>query len=212
MLRASLRMSRSGTCSRASPIRYSFVANDPGAFMFHCGTKPVLAHIANGMYGAIIVEPQHAASERRQELRPRPHPSGTSTLRAASRSRPDSRHGEGAEARARLGDMERLRRPIPVTHPLTARSGSDGALLGSSTQGRASTRTSTSWGLILNRAWINADMTQFQRNIQTALVPAGGGAGVRREDPQRPACIQSSAHSFASVDLGQVGVLSRSAT
>src|ERR1051325_5191932 len=33
-------------------IHYSFVANDPGAFMFHCGTKPVLAHIANGMYGA----------------------------------------------------------------------------------------------------------------------------------------------------------------
>jgi nitrite reductase (NO-forming) len=39
-------------------IHYSFVANDPGAFMFHCGTKPVLAHIANGMYGAIIVEPR----------------------------------------------------------------------------------------------------------------------------------------------------------
>jgi nitrite reductase (NO-forming) len=38
-------------------IRYSFVARDPGAFMFHCGTKPVLAHIANGMYGAIIVDP-----------------------------------------------------------------------------------------------------------------------------------------------------------
>src|SRR6266545_925833 len=39
-------------------IHYSFVANDAGAFMFHCGTKPVLAHIANGMYGAIIVEPR----------------------------------------------------------------------------------------------------------------------------------------------------------
>jgi nitrite reductase (NO-forming) len=45
-------------------IHYSFVANDPGAFMFHCGTKPVLAHIANGMYGAIIVEPRHTAPAR----------------------------------------------------------------------------------------------------------------------------------------------------
>src|SRR4029453_6684531 len=26
-------------------------------FMYHCGTKPVLMHIANGMYGAIVVEP-----------------------------------------------------------------------------------------------------------------------------------------------------------
>ena len=25
--------------------------------MYHCGTKPVLMHIANGMYGAIVVDP-----------------------------------------------------------------------------------------------------------------------------------------------------------
>src|SRR6476659_6415167 len=37
---------------------FSFKANDPGVFMYHCGTKPVLMHIANGMYGAIVVEPR----------------------------------------------------------------------------------------------------------------------------------------------------------
>ncbi len=37
---------------------FSFKADDPGVFMYHCGTKPVLAHIANGMYGAIVVEPK----------------------------------------------------------------------------------------------------------------------------------------------------------
>ena len=26
--------------------------------MYHCGTAPVLAHIANGMYGAIVVDPK----------------------------------------------------------------------------------------------------------------------------------------------------------
>ena len=36
---------------------FRFEANDPGVFMYHCGTKPVLAHIANGMYGAIVVDP-----------------------------------------------------------------------------------------------------------------------------------------------------------
>ena len=36
---------------------FRFKANDPGVFMYHCGTKPVLAHIANGMYGAIVVDP-----------------------------------------------------------------------------------------------------------------------------------------------------------
>ncbi|HJU26186.1 MAG TPA: multicopper oxidase domain-containing protein [Rhodanobacteraceae bacterium] len=38
-------------------ITYSFVANTPGAFLYHCGTPPVLLHIANGMYGALIVDP-----------------------------------------------------------------------------------------------------------------------------------------------------------
>ncbi|HJP97300.1 MAG TPA: multicopper oxidase domain-containing protein, partial [Rhodanobacteraceae bacterium] len=38
-------------------ITYSFVASTPGAFLYHCGTPPVLLHIANGMYGALIVDP-----------------------------------------------------------------------------------------------------------------------------------------------------------
>lgn len=38
-------------------IRYSFVAETAGAFLYHCGTPPVLLHIGNGMYGAIIADP-----------------------------------------------------------------------------------------------------------------------------------------------------------
>ncbi len=38
-------------------LTYSFVANVPGAFVYHCGTPPVLLHMGNGMYGAIIVDP-----------------------------------------------------------------------------------------------------------------------------------------------------------
>ncbi len=38
-------------------IKFSFVARVPGAFLYHCGTPPVLLHIANGMYGALIVDP-----------------------------------------------------------------------------------------------------------------------------------------------------------
>jgi nitrite reductase (NO-forming) len=30
-------------------FHFRFKANDPGVFMYHCGTKPVLMHIANGM-------------------------------------------------------------------------------------------------------------------------------------------------------------------
>lgn len=37
---------------------FVYPATTPGVFMYHCGTKPVLVHIANGMYGTIIVEPK----------------------------------------------------------------------------------------------------------------------------------------------------------
>lgn len=37
---------------------YEFVASRAGVFMYHCGTAPALHHIANGMYGMIIVEPK----------------------------------------------------------------------------------------------------------------------------------------------------------
>ena len=36
---------------------YTYVANKAGIYMYHCGTPPVLMHIANGMYGAVIIDP-----------------------------------------------------------------------------------------------------------------------------------------------------------
>ncbi len=37
---------------------FSYAATKPGVFMYHCGTAPVLSHIANGMHGTIIVMPK----------------------------------------------------------------------------------------------------------------------------------------------------------
>ena len=36
---------------------FTFTVSYPGVFMYHCGAQPVLEHISNGMYGAIIVNP-----------------------------------------------------------------------------------------------------------------------------------------------------------
>ncbi|MCO5054158.1 multicopper oxidase domain-containing protein [Thermomonas sp.] len=38
-------------------IEFTFEAKVAGAFLYHCGTPPVLLHIGNGMYGAMIVDP-----------------------------------------------------------------------------------------------------------------------------------------------------------
>ena len=36
---------------------FTWRANFPGVFMYHCGVSPVMEHIANGMYGMMIVDP-----------------------------------------------------------------------------------------------------------------------------------------------------------
>lgn len=37
---------------------FSFKALKPGLYVYHCATPPVALHIANGMYGMILVEPE----------------------------------------------------------------------------------------------------------------------------------------------------------
>jgi nitrite reductase (NO-forming) len=36
---------------------FSFKALNPGLFIYHCATPPAAAHVANGMFGMILVEP-----------------------------------------------------------------------------------------------------------------------------------------------------------
>lgn len=37
---------------------FSFTALHPGLYVYHCATAPVPVHVANGMYGLILVEPK----------------------------------------------------------------------------------------------------------------------------------------------------------
>jgi nitrite reductase (NO-forming) len=46
------------TIAPGEELKWSFVARHPGAYMYHCGTAPVLMHIGSGMYGAMIVDPK----------------------------------------------------------------------------------------------------------------------------------------------------------
>ncbi|HEY9854777.1 MAG TPA: multicopper oxidase domain-containing protein, partial [Stenomitos sp.] len=38
-------------------LSFTFRPQYAGAFLYHCGTPPVLLHIGSGMYGALIVDP-----------------------------------------------------------------------------------------------------------------------------------------------------------
>lgn len=42
---------------------FTFTANHPGVFIYHCGAASMAEHISRGMYGVIIVDPKEGYSE-----------------------------------------------------------------------------------------------------------------------------------------------------
>ena len=181
---------------------FRFKAGDPGVYMCHCGTKPVLAHIANGMYGAIVISP----------AKPLPKADKQYVLVASEWYM----NGDGIAEPASL-DMAKARATAPdwttfngyanqyVTHPLTAKPGETVRFWVVAAGPTLDTNFHVV-GTIFDRAWVNGDMTQFQQGVQTVGVPAGGGA-VFDVKIDEPGLYPFVSHAFAHVDLGQVGLL-----
>jgi nitrite reductase (NO-forming) len=181
---------------------FRFRADDPGVYMYHCGTKPVLAHIANGMYGAIVVSP----------ATPLPAADREYVLVASEWYL----NGDGVTQPASL-DMAKARAAMPdwttfngyanqyVTHPLRSNPGETVRFYVVAAGPTLDTNFHVV-GTIFDRAWVNGDMTQFQQGVQTVGVPAGGGA-VFDVKVDEPGLYPFVSHAFAHVDLGQVGLL-----
>jgi nitrite reductase (NO-forming) len=183
---------------------FRFQANDPGVFMYHCGTKPVLMHIANGMYGAIVVDP----------ATPLPKADRSYVLVASEWYLT----ADGLDAPAQF-DMNKARAMMPdwttfngyagqyVAHPLVADPG-DTVRFYVVDAGPSLTTAFHVVGAILDTAYPDGDMNPNHalKGVQTVDVPAGGG-GVFDVKIDEEGLYPFVSHSFASVDMGQVGIL-----
>ncbi len=56
------------TVNPGEEFNWTYTPRYPGAFMYHCGTAPVLMHIGAGMYSAIIVRPKDDWPTEAQEI------------------------------------------------------------------------------------------------------------------------------------------------
>lgn len=45
------------TIDPGQELTYQFVAEGSGAWLYHCSTMPMSLHMANGMYGAVVIDP-----------------------------------------------------------------------------------------------------------------------------------------------------------
>ena len=184
---------------------FSFKVNDPGVFMYHCGTKPVLAHIANGMYGAIVVDPANA------KLLPPVHHTFVLVSGEWYLNAPGDKTPAGL-------DMVKAHQMTPdwvtwngyasqyVKHPLMANPGETVRFYVVDAGPSINTDFHVV-GTVLQRAWVDGAVTDPpEHGVQTVTVPAGGGA-IFDVTISKPGLYPFVTHSFASVDMGAVGLL-----
>jgi nitrite reductase (NO-forming) len=186
-------------------VSYTFRANDPGVFMYHCGTKPVLAHIANGMYGAIVVEPKPGVlpkADRNYVLVASEWYLTSDGLESPAQFNMDKAHARMPDWMTFNGYAGQY-----VAHPLVAKPGE----LVRFWVVDAGPSIDTDFhivGTVFNTAYPFADMRPEDalHGVQTMTVPAGGG-GVFDVKIDKPGLYPFVSHAFASVDEGQVGLL-----
>ena len=183
-------------------LSYRFVARVPGAFMYHCGTAPVAMHIANGMYGALVVDPKI----------PRPKAREFALVQSEFYLDPGS-----AGDSARTLSWERLLGLAPdhivfngranqyATHPIDVR---PGELLRLYLVNAGPNRISSFHvvGGIFERVFEDGSHSTPLAGVQTVDVPVGGGSifEVRLREPGDYPFVS---HAFADATKGAVGVL-----
>ncbi|HZO34336.1 MAG TPA: multicopper oxidase domain-containing protein, partial [Gaiellaceae bacterium] len=181
---------------------FSFRADVPGVFMYHCGTAPAFVHIANGMYGAIVVEPKGLpVADRQYVLVSSEFYLSTPGLKAPASLDPTKATNMTPDWVTWNGYAGQYK-----THPLTAEPGQT-VRFWVVDAGPSLNTDFHVVGTVLERAWLNADLVDGpQHDVQTAVVPAGGG-GVFDVKLDRRGIYPFVSHSFASVQLGEVGLI-----
>lgn len=183
---------------------FSFRALNPGLFVYHCATAPVPMHVANGMYGLILVEPPEGMPPVDREF----------YVMEGDFYTAGKYHAKGDQA----FDMEKgiEERPTYIVF-----NGAEGSLLGDRALkawvgdtvriyfGVGGPNVTSSFhviGEIFDRVYPEGG-ARVQENVQTTMVPAGGAAIVEFK-LQVPGTYPIVDHSlFRAFNKGAMGML-----
>jgi nitrite reductase (NO-forming) len=181
-------------------LRFSFVARDPGVFLYHCVTGPAVMHIANGMFGAIVVDPSRPLPRAKSEF-----------VLVASEWYLDR---SGSRAPAEL-DLEKSLAMNPDWMTFTGRASQ---YVGRPLHVRphdlvrfyvvnAGPNLATPFhlvGTVFDRIYPDGDVAHPLTGIQTADV-APGGSGIFDARFDQAGLYGFVSHTFANADKGEVG-------
>lgn len=190
------------TIAPGRSIHYSWVAKYPGVFLYHCGTPPVLMHISNGMYGAVVVDPQNG------------WPGGDAQSYVLVQSEfytkpvpglPGVYQGDMQKARSAMPDyvvwngyaMQYMSKPLPIAVNKPVR-------LFVVNAGPSHFSAFHVIGTIFDRAWVDGNPDNELHGLQTMPV-APGDAALVEFTVQQAGRYPFVTHSFGDADLGAMG-------
>lgn len=185
--------------------QFTFAALNPGLYVYHCATAPVGMHIANGMYGLILVEPKEGLPPVDREF-----------YVVQSEFYTAARHGTPG---LQPFSMERALREDPE---YVVFNGAVGALVGDQALtakvgetvrmfvGNGGPNLVSSFhviGEIFDRVYTEGGSVANQRDVQTTLVPAGGSAMVDMKLEVPGTFILVDHSIFRAFNKGALGML-----
>jgi nitrite reductase (NO-forming) len=153
--------------------RFTFKALNAGLYVYHCATAPVGMHVANGMYGLILVEPPQGLPKVDREY----------YVMQGDFYTVGKYREKGHQAFA-------MEKAIDENPTYVLFNGSEGALTGDRSLAAKTGETVRLFvgnggpnlvssfhviGEIFDKVWYEGG-THFQENVQTTLIPAGGAA------------------------------------
>ncbi|HXY18499.1 MAG TPA: multicopper oxidase domain-containing protein [Gemmatimonadales bacterium] len=182
-------------------IEFRWVPQVAGAFLYHCGTAPVAMHIANGMYGALIVDPARPLPPAREfvfvqgEWYTRPAADAAGALQLdwnkLLSGAPDQVTFNGVAAQY-------------ADHPISVKAGE---LLRLYVVDAGPNRISAFHvvGAIFSKVYPDAIAAHAWEGVQTATVPPGGGM-IFETRLAEPGTYPFVTHAFADATNGAVGM------
>ena len=153
--------------------RFTFKALNAGLFVYHCATAPVGMHIANGMYGLILVEPPEGLPPVDKEYYVMQGDFYTSgKYREKGHQAFDMQKGIDENPTYVL--FNGMEGSLTGDKALTAKTGETVRLF----VGNGGPNLVSSFhviGEIFDKVWYEGG-THYQENVQTTLIPSGGAA------------------------------------
>lgn len=184
---------------------FTFTAMNPGLYVYHCATSPVPMHMANGMYGMILVEPKAGLTKVDREYY---------VMQSEFYTK-----GKFGEPGMQSLDMEK---GIDENPTYVVFNGSVGALIGDKALqakvgervrlfvGDAGPNLTSSFhviGEVFDNVYTEGGTVTTQHNVQTTLIPAGGSAIVEFGVEKSGNLILVDHSIFRAFNKGALGML-----